>query len=57
MAALLAARVMRGERPATLPFQRVTKTRMLVNLTAAREANLAIPPAIVSRADEVLGEK
>jgi ABC-type uncharacterized transport system substrate-binding protein len=57
MAALLAARVMRGERPATLPFQRVTKTRLFVNLTAAREANLAIPSAIVSRADEVVGEK
>jgi ABC-type uncharacterized transport system substrate-binding protein len=55
MAALLAARVMRGERPATLPFQRVTKTRLFVNLTAAREANLTIPEALVRRADEVIG--
>ena len=56
LAALLAARVMRGERPATLPFQQVTRTRMFVNLTAAREANLAIPAAIVKRADEVVGK-
>jgi putative ABC transport system substrate-binding protein len=56
MAALLAARVMRGERPAALPFQQVTKTRMFVNLAAAREAGLTLPPAIISRADEVLGK-
>ena len=57
MAALLAARVMRGERPAAIPFQQVSKTRLFVNLTAAREANLTIPPEIVSRADAVVGEK
>jgi ABC-type uncharacterized transport system substrate-binding protein len=56
MAALLAARIMRGERPATMPFQQVTKTRMLVNLQAAREANLRIPQAIVSLADEVVAK-
>jgi len=56
LAALLAARVMRGERPAALPFQQVTKTRMFINLTAARDANVTIPSDIVSRADHVVGK-
>jgi ABC-type uncharacterized transport system substrate-binding protein len=55
LAALLAARVMRGERPAALPFQQVTKTRMFVNLSSARETNLAIPADLIRRADEVVG--
>jgi ABC-type uncharacterized transport system substrate-binding protein len=46
---------MRGERPAALPFQQVTKSHLFVNLTAARDANLTIPAAIVSRADQVVG--
>jgi ABC-type uncharacterized transport system substrate-binding protein len=56
MAALLAARVMRGERPAALPFQQVTKTHLFVNLAAARDAKLTIPAAILDRADAVMGK-
>ncbi len=55
LAALLAARVMRGERPAALPFQQVTKTRLFINLAVARETNLTIPADLIGRADEVIG--
>jgi putative tryptophan/tyrosine transport system substrate-binding protein len=54
-AAALAARVMRGERPGGIPFQAVSRTRLIVNLAAARDAGLTIPPAIVERASEVVG--
>jgi len=54
-AAALAARVMRGERPAALPFQAVTRTRVIVNLDAARRVGLAIPSSIVAHAAEVVG--
>jgi ABC-type uncharacterized transport system substrate-binding protein len=54
-AAVLAARVMRGERPATLPFQAVTRTRLIVNLEAARRVGLSIPASIVDQAVEVVG--
>jgi ABC-type uncharacterized transport system substrate-binding protein len=54
-AAALAARVMRGEKPATLPFQAVTRTRLIVNLEAARRAGLNIPASIVAHAAEVVG--
>jgi ABC-type uncharacterized transport system substrate-binding protein len=53
--AALAARVMRGEQPGAIPFQAVTRTRLIVNLEAARHAGLTIPPAIVARAAEVVG--
>ncbi len=55
-AAALAARIMRGERPASIPFQSVTRTRIIVNLDAARHVGLVIPPAIVEQAAEVIGK-
>ena len=54
-AAALAARVMRGEQPGAIPFQAVTRTRVIVNLEAARRAGLTIPHTIVERAAEVVG--
>ena len=53
---LLAARVMRGESPATIPFQLVSRTKLIVNLEAARGAGLTLPPALVKRAEEVIGQ-
>jgi ABC-type uncharacterized transport system substrate-binding protein len=54
-AAALAARVMRGEQPGAIPFQAVTRTRVIVNLQAARRVGLTIPHTIVERAAEVVG--
>lgn len=53
---LLAARVMRGENPAQIPFRPVSKTVLIVNLEAARAVGFTIPPALVKRADEVIGK-
>jgi ABC-type uncharacterized transport system substrate-binding protein len=47
----LAVRVMRGETPAGIPFQTVGKTRLIVNLGAARRIGLTMPADVVSRAD------
>jgi putative ABC transport system substrate-binding protein len=54
-AALLAIRVMRGESPAKMPFVPVRKTRLIVNRTAARVCGLTLPPAVLQRAQEVIG--
>jgi ABC-type uncharacterized transport system substrate-binding protein len=54
-AAALAARVMRGEKPGTLPFQAVARTRIIVNLEAARRVGLNIPASVVAHAAEVVG--
>jgi ABC-type uncharacterized transport system substrate-binding protein len=53
-AGLLAARVMRGESPASIPFESVKKTKLVVNLKAARSHGLALPPALIQRAEEVI---
>jgi putative ABC transport system substrate-binding protein len=52
----MAARVMRGASPATIPFQPLVKTRILVRRDAARAVGLTIPPAVLEKAAEVTGE-
>ncbi len=54
-AAFIAARVMRGEDPGSIPFEPVSKTRLLVNLDAARAANLELPESLIKKADEIIG--
>lgn len=54
---LLMIRVLRGESPADLPFQAASKRQLVIDLAAAREVGLAIPPAVLARADSVLGAR
>jgi len=49
--ALIAARVMRGESPASFPYQGITKTRLLVNRQAAEAVGLRIPESVARRAE------
>jgi len=49
--ALIAARVMRGESPASFPYQGITKTRLLVNRQAAEAVGLRIPESVSRRAE------
>ncbi len=55
--AAMAVRVMRGERPADMPFQAVARTRLIVNPSAARRIGITIPPDLVAKADEVVGPR
>jgi ABC-type uncharacterized transport system substrate-binding protein len=50
----MAARVLRGESPAKIPFIGFSGTKLLVNPVAAQEADLVIPPSILAKADEVI---
>lgn len=55
-AALLAARILRGESPASLPYRGVARKRLAVNPAAARETGLGeLPASLLARADEVVG--
>jgi putative ABC transport system substrate-binding protein len=52
--AKIAARVMRGERTADIPFSAVPKINDIVNLKVAGDYGLHVPPDLVARAARVI---
>ena len=54
LSALMAARIMRGENPAKIPFGSVTRTRLIINPAAAAAVGLHFPADFVKTADEVI---
>jgi putative ABC transport system substrate-binding protein len=51
-----ADRILRGAKQGDLPVQFPTKFEMVVNRKAATALDLAVPPSILLRADEVIEE-
>ncbi len=52
--ALMAARVIRGEKPSSIPFKLTARIRLIINRTEARANGLVIPASVLKRADELI---